>query len=423
MPLQNKNNNFRQVATVVAAVLVAMVFGFTAGVIGAQPFAFDALRAAFETHVFELSFGAPDSQNNVVPANCRTEEEMRIAAVERAMPAVVSVVVTKDVPVFEQYYTNSFGDDFFNDFFGGVNFGTPQLRQKGTERQEVGAGTGFVVSANGLIVTNKHVVLDEDAEYTVITSDGEKHVAEVLGRDPANDLAVLKIEVEEGVDLAHISFAADELRVGQSVIAIGYALGEFTNSVSTGIVSGLSRDIIAGDNFGRSEHLYNVIQTDTAINPGNSGGPLLNLKGEAIGVSVAVERGAQGIGFALPISDVERVVESVLETGRITRPFLGVRYVMISAEMAADNQLPVDYGALVVRGERQNDLAVTPSSPADLAGIVENDIILEINGEKLIPANPLMRAVRNLRAGDTVTLRVLHKGEETEVEVELVERK
>ncbi len=429
MAMQNSNKKQGHAGLIVATALVAIVFGFVSGVVGAQPFVSSPILNAFENHIFDLPLRASDRQANVMPAAvpvceqvCQTEESLRIAAVRSALPAVVSVVVTKDVPVFEQYYTNPFGNDFFNDFFGDINFGVPQLRQKGTERQEVGAGTGFIVSPDGLIVTNKHVVLDEDAEYTVITSDGEKHPAEVLGRDPANDLAVIKIDVAEDVEMEHISYAADEPQVGQGVIAIGYALGEFTNTVSAGIVSGLSRDITAGDNRGNSERLYNVIQTDAAINPGNSGGPLLNLKGEAIGVNVAVERGAQGIGFALPIADVERVVESVVETGKITRPFLGVRYVMITEDMAQANQLPVDYGALIVRGERQIDLAVTPGSPADIAGIIENDIILEINGQKLTAANPLVRAVRNLRVGDTITLKVLHKGEEMDVGVTLTER-
>ncbi|MFH1047683.1 MAG: trypsin-like peptidase domain-containing protein [Patescibacteria group bacterium] len=427
MSAPNQFNQPHQAATVAAAILLAIVFGFVSGALGAH-------SKSLMVEAFGLVFGEKFLETSVdtnaeaqatassIQANRQSEEELRIAAVEQAAPAVVSVVVTKDVPVFEQYYTNPFGNSFFNDFFGSLDFGVPQLRQKGTERQEVGAGTGFIVSADGLIVTNKHVVADEAAEYTVITTDGEKHTAQVLGRDPANDLAVLKIEVAADVELPIIVLSAEDPRVGQDVIAIGYALGEFTNSVSTGIVSGLSRDIVAGDSRGNSEQLYDVIQTDAAINPGNSGGPLLNSHGEAIGVNVAVDQGAQGIGFALPIADVRRVVESVQETGRISRPFLGVRYVMINEDMAAANQLPVNYGALVVRGERQVDLAVTPGSPADLAGIVENDIILEINGVRLTEDNPLMRAVRNLRAGDTVTLKILHKGEEQEVPLTLVEK-
>jgi serine protease Do len=246
----------------------------------------------------------------------------------------------------------------------------------------------------------------------------------VLGRDPANDLAVLKIEPEEGVDLPFIPLDLDEPKVGQSVVAIGYALGRFSNTVSTGIVSGLQRDITASDPTGaHAAYLYDVIQTDAAINPGNSGGPLLNLEGEAIGMNVAVEQGAQGIGFAIPIRDVRQVVDSVLATGHISRPFLGVRYVMITEAMAESNQLPVDYGALIVRGETQLDLAVVPGSPADIAGIMENDIILELNGEKLTADYPLFLAVRGLAVGDVVKLKMLRKGEEKEVEATLVERK
>ncbi|MEA3249931.1 MAG: trypsin-like peptidase domain-containing protein [Patescibacteria group bacterium] len=422
MPVPAKKKYNPIVISVVVPIVIATVFGFMAGFIAGQPGFTRTLMSVFAGDVSvmedssDLSGVLEIAGEALVPAS---EEERRVAVVERAMPAVVSVVVDKDVPVFEQYYQNPFGDD---DFFGQF-FNVPQYRQKGTERQQVGAGTGFIVSTDGLIVTNKHVVLDEDADYTVITSDGEKHEATVLGRDPANDLAVLKIEPSEGAELPFISLGLDEPRVGQSVIAIGYALGRFSNTVSTGIVSGLQRDITASDPSGaHMESLYDVIQTDAAINPGNSGGPLLNLEGEAIGISVAVEQGAQGIGFAIPIRDVKQVVDSVLATGHIARPFLGVRYVMITEAMAEQNQLPVGYGALIVRGETQMDLAVVPGSPADLAGIMENDIILELNGEKLTAENPLFLMVRDLTVGDTVTLKVLHKGEDVDVEATLIER-
>ncbi len=408
------------VATVVS-IAVATVFGFMAGFIAGQP----AFNRAVTSFISVGQRTADDSAMGGFLAEAeealvaQTEEERRVAVVEKAMPAVVSVVVDKDVPVFEQYYYNPFGDDNALGQF----FGIPQYRQKGTERQQVGAGTGFLVSTDGLIVTNKHVVVDEEADYTVITSDGEKHVATVLGRDPANDLAILKIEPPEGSEFPFVPLGEAEPKVGQGVIAIGYALGRFSNTVSTGIVSGLQRDITASDpNGGNAASLFELIQTDAAINPGNSGGPLLNLDGEAIGVNVAVEQGAQGIGFAIPIRDVRQVVESVLATGHIARPFLGVRYVMITEAMAESNQLPVDYGALVVRGETQMDLAVTPGSPADKAGIVENDIILELDGERLDEDNPLFLAVRDLKVGDTVKMKVLHKGEETEVEATLTER-
>ncbi|KPJ86027.1 hypothetical protein AMJ57_00875 [Parcubacteria bacterium SG8_24] len=350
------------------------------------------------------------------------EEEARIAVVEKVSPAVVSIVVSKDMPVFEQYMYDPFsGDEFFERFFGdGFGFSVPQYRQKGTERREVGAGTGFIVSADGYIVTNKHVVSEESAEYTVVTQDGSKHEAEVLARDPVNDIAVLRIPGEDHpfVELGD----SDDVRVGQGVLAIGYALGRFSNSVSVGVVSGMQRSITASDGQHAAEDLFDVLQTDAAINPGNSGGPLLDLHGKAIGVNVAIVQGSENIGFALPIDDVRLAVDSVRQHGKILRPFLGVRYVMIDEEMAQENQLPVDYGALVVRGERQIDLAVTPGSPADLAGIVENDIILEVGGERLTQSHPLVVAIRGYRVGDTVTLKILHKGQETEVQVTLQER-
>jgi serine protease Do len=421
MPQPVKKQRNPVVVATVVSIAVATVFGFMAGFIAGQPGFTNSFMSVLSGKGMQYRPVSDSMQDQSLAEDLQeytTEEERRVAVVEEAMPAVVSVIVDKDVPVYEQYYESPFGNDFFGQFFS-----VPQYRQKGTERQQVGAGTGFLVSTDGLIVTNKHVVLDEEADYTVVMNDGTKYMAEVLGRDPSNDLAVLQIQPEEGQEFPHIILDADEPKVGQSVIAIGYALGRFSNTVSTGIVSGLQRDITASDGSGyNASTLYDVIQTDTAINPGNSGGPLLNLEGEAIGMNVAVEQGAQGIGFAIPISDVRQVVESVLATGHIARPFLGVRYVMITEQSAEQNQLPVDYGALIVRGETQLDLAVTPGSPADIAGIVENDIILELNGEKLTEDNPLFIAIRGLGVGDTAKLKVLHKGEEKEIEVTLAER-
>ena len=327
--------------------------------------------------------------------------------VEQVNPAVVSVVVSKDIPIYEQYYEeyNPWG------FFGG--FSIPRQREIGTEEQEVGGGSGFVVSEDGLIVTNHHVVSDTDARYSVLMNDNTTYDVEVLANDPQLDIAVLKINnlpAEE--KLVYLSFGDSEnLRLGQTVIAIGNALAEFRNSVSVGVVSGLARSITATDNFGRTENLDQVIQTDAAINPGNSGGPLLNLKGEVIGVNVATSRGADNIGFALPAHVVREVVESVKEHGEILRPFLGVRYAMINSRIQEINNLPVDYGALVVRGESREELAVMPGSPADKAGIVENDIILAIDGEELKELD-LAKILREKQVGDTIEVKILHKGEE-----------
>jgi len=337
--------------------------------------------------------------------------------VERTIPAVVSISISANVPVYEQYYENFWSP--FGDFFGrDFGFQIPRQRQIGTERQEIGGGTGFFVSADGYIVTNKHVVDQEGVTYTVITHDGTEYEVDVVAKDPTLDVAILKVDSDE--EFAFLEFAdMTDVRLGETVIAIGNALAEFPNSVSVGVVSGLSRDIVAGDGFRFREALEGVIQTDAAINRGNSGGPLLNIKGKVIGVNVAVAGGSENIGFALPSNAVKSVYESVAEHGEIVRPFLGVRYLQITEEIAKRNNLNVDYGVIIIRGENPGDLAVIPGSPADKAGLEENDIILEIDGQKLDGTRSLSAMLREYTVGDTITLKVLHDGEEKEVDVTL----
>lgn len=341
-------------------------------------------------------------------------EEVIPQMVDRVNSAVVSVVVTKDVPVYERYYEE------FDPWGWGGGFSIPRVREQGTEEREVGGGSGFIVTPDGLVVTNRHVVDDENARYSVLMNDGESYDVEVLARDPQLDIAVLKISgLGAGTELNHLTFGDSEsLRLGETVVAIGNALAEFQNSVSVGVVSGLSRSIVASDDFGRSEQLSEVIQTDAAINPGNSGGPLLNLAGEVVGVNVATSRGADNIGFALPAHVVRGVVESVERTGTIVRPYLGVRYLMINEAVKEENALSVEYGALIVRGERREELAVVPGSPADKAGLRENDIILAIDGQELRNVD-LATALRSRAVDSTLTLRVLSRGEEKEVVVTL----
>lgn len=352
-----------------------------------------------------------------------THEQKVINVVEQASGGVVSIIATKDVPVFEQFYRSPFGDNplfkqLFPDLF--EEFKVPERRQNGTQKQQISAGTGFVVSKDGLIVTNKHVVSDEEAEYTAISNNGDKYVTEVLARDPVQDLAILRLK--EGT-LPYLKLGdSQNLQAGQSVIAIGNALGEFQNTVSVGVISGLRRTIVAASGFGQSETLEEVIQTDSAINRGNSGGPLLNLSGEVIGVNVAMASGAENIGFAIPINRAKKDIEDVQTKGKITYPFLGVRYILVSQELKEKNKLSVDYGALVIRGESTSDLAIVPGSPADKAGIVENDIILELNDVKINQENSLAKLIQKYNAGDTVTLKILHKGEEKEIKVTLGER-
>ena len=351
-----------------------------------------------------------NSQQNMVS----DYESAIISATQKAQPAVVSIVISKDVPIIEQYF-----DDRISPFGGFFNFQVPRLRQNGTEKQEVGGGSGFLVSADGLIITNRHVIDDETAEYAVFLNDGTKFDAEVVARDAVLDVAILKIS---GSNFPYLTFAnSDELQVGQTVIAIGNALAEFQNTVSTGVISGLSRSIRAGNQTGASEQLEEVIQTDAAINPGNSGGPLLNSSGNVVGVNVAVALGSQNVGFALPANGVQAIVESVQKTGKISRPYVGIRYIPITAALQEANNLSVDYGVLVTRGETAEQLAVTPGSPANKAGIVEGDIILEIDGTKLDQETSLASIIRKKNVGDTVSMKILSAGSEKTITVTLEE--
>ena len=272
-----------------------------------------------------------------------------------------------------------------------------------------------------MIVTNKHVVADTTADYTAITTDGKEHVAKVLARDPVNDIAIIKID---GNGYPTLNFGnSDTLKIGQTVIAIGNSLGEFSNTVSKGIISGLKRKVTAGSGFVDSEKLNDIIQTDAAINPGNSGGPLLDIDGNVIGVNVAIAQGAQNIGFAIPASQVKSIADEVKATGKITTPYLGVRYVPVDANIQQQIGLNFNYGVLVVRGDRVTDFAVVPGSPADKAGIVENDVIMEINGTKINQDNSLTQLISKLSVGDKVTLKVWHKGDIKDVSLTLEEKK
>jgi S1-C subfamily serine protease len=349
-----------------------------------------------------------------------SQESFVVNAVKKTNPAVISIVISKNVPKYEAYTDPNNRYNPFGDMFGGIPnffFNIPQYRQNGTEKKEVGSGSGFLVSADGLIVTNKHVVDQKDVEYTVFTNDGKKHSAKVIARDPVLDIALIKID---GSNYAYLDLGnSDSLQIGQSAIAIGNALGEFRNTVSVGVISGLARSITAGDNLGNSETLDQVIQTDAAINPGNSGGPLLNLSGQVIGVNVAIVQGSQNIGFALPINSIKGAINSVKTTGKIVRPYLGIRYVTINEQMKEKNNLSVDYGVIVKGGTDKNELAVIPGSPADKAGIVENDIILEVNGVKLDEKNSLASIIRQKNIGEIISLKILHKGDEKTVSVTL----
>ena len=353
----------------------------------------------------------------------RTQDEMVVDAVQQASPAVVSVVATKDVPVIEQYYVDPFANDpFFQQYFGNggdSGFRIPQYRQNGTQNKEISAGTGFLVSADGMIVTNKHVVADTAASYTILMNDGRKLDGKVLARDPVQDLAVLKID---GNNYPFLKLGdSGGVKIGQTVIAIGNALGEFRNTVSLGVISGLQRSIVANGSPDGPESLQELIQTDAAINPGNSGGPLLNLKGEVIGIDVAVAQGAQNIGFALPINKAARDVQSVQQTGKIIYPFLGVRYTLVTKGIADANKLGRTYGAWIKGTD--TDPAVVLNSPASKAGLKEGDIVLKVNSDAINSDNGLSSLIQKYKVGDQITLRVYRDSQETDVKVTLEEKK
>lgn len=230
-------------------------------------------------------------------------EEAIISAVDKATPSVVSIVVSKDVPVLERCPIT---DPFFGD---GFRFYVPCDSGR-TENVEIGGGTGFFVSSDGLILTNRHVVADKDADYTVFSGNDIRYDARVVSVDDEEDLALLKVD---GSGFPVLSLGnSDSVRLGQTAIAIGNALGEYKDTVSVGVISGLSRTITAFDQSGDAETIEEVLQTDAAINPGNSGGPLINLKGEVIGINTAIADNAENIGFAIPANKARKVMESLM---------------------------------------------------------------------------------------------------------------
>ena len=352
------------------------------------------------------------------------EESSTTAAVKNVSPSVVSIIITKDV---SKLYSNSPFDQFFgpnspfNFFFNGQPV-QPQQPQTPEGKQEIGGGTGFVIdSAKGLILTNRHVVDDTEAEYTVLTNDGNRYEATVVARDTLGDMAIVQITNH---NIPQVTLGdSDGVQLGQTVIAIGNALGEYRNTITKGVVSGIGRNIVAGDNRGSSENLEGVFQTDAAINPGNSGGPLVNLQGQVIGMNTAVSQQGQLIGFAIPINEAKRMISSYAKYGRIVRPFLGVRYTLITPEYAKANNLSVEYGALIVKGDQTNGPSVLVGSPAEKAGLKELDIILEVNGQKIDSGHSLARLLAQFNPGDNVKLKVLRDEKNIELTAVLEEYK
>lgn len=273
------------------------------------------------------------------------------------------------------------------------------------------AGTGIIISTDGYIVTNKHVVSSSTKSIEVILSDGTSYKdVQFVGSDPNNDVSFLKISGAKDLTAAKLGDSSS-MKVGQKVIAIGNALGEYQNTVTTGIVSALGRPIIAGDESGNeTEQLENLLQTDAAINPGNSGGPLVNLAGEVIGINTAVAADAQGIGFAIPINDTKGMVKTLLATGKVVKPYVGIRYVSITPDLVQEYSLSVKNGAYIIADSGQ--AAVVAGSPADEAGLKEKDIITKVGDVAVDSTHPFSSLIAQYSPGDKVTLTYLRDGKE-----------
>lgn len=368
------------------------------------------------------------SRDGVQPLKNVTEEHKYIeesdytSAIQKVSPAVISIIESKNVQAYSQQPNLFFqGDPFFQQFFG-QQFGAPQQQQKqskpSTKKQQVGGGSGFIVTSDGLVITNRHVVNDEDADYAVILSDGRQFKGVVVSKDTLNDLAIIQIKPKDDGSSPKISSLpvvefgdSDSLKVGQRVLAIGNALGEYQNTVTAGIISAKGRQITANDGAGGNETLSGLLQTDAAINPGNSGGPLVNMKGQVVGVNVAIAASANSIGFAIPFNDVAPVVDSVQKTGKIVRPFAGVRYQILTEDRAKELQLQgVTDGALLVGDDTVGKFAVIPGGPADKAGLKKGDVILEVDGNKINEQFGFQQAIRNKKPGDKVQLKVWSSG-------------
>lgn len=356
-------------------------YGLIGGIIGSL-----IVVSVFIAFQGEKITNVTNTQQNLV----LQEDSAVIEAVTKVSSSVVSIISNRNV----------------KSIFGGV------FEQKG-------AGTGFVINQDGFIVTNRHVVEEDDAKYVVITAEGETYDAEIVAKDPFNDLAIVRIKANN-LTIADLG-DSDLLQVGQKVIAIGNALGEYQNTVTAGVISATDRIITAGSSNGSTETLEGILQTDAAINPGNSGGPLVNMAGQVIGINTAIDSEGSQIGFAIPINSVKAAIDSVLTTGTIKRPILGIRYIHITKEFAALNNMSVEQGALVVRGSQTGELAVSPGGPADKAGIQENDIITSIGGKEIDENTSIISILREHKPGDTVVIELLRAGKKLKVTIKLGE--
>ena len=327
---------------------------------------------------------APLTERNVPQADgnlqTTTNEEIITSIAENVSPSVVSIVTNVTTQTI----------------FGAA--------------QGEAAGTGIIVSKDGYVLTNKHVVSGAD-KVEVILSNGTSYTnVTVVGSDPLNDIAFLKINGVNDLSPAELGDSATT-RVGQEVVAIGNSLGQYQTTVTSGIISGKGRPITAGsEGTGETESLTDLLQTDAAINPGNSGGPLLNRSGQVIGVNTAVAANAQGIGFAIPINATKGALKQVLAGKGVERSYLGLRYVTLTPDVAKQYDVSVTQGAYIVGAEGRP--GVLPGSPADKAGLREKDIIKKVNSMMVGPQGGVSSLIGEYAPGDTVSLLVLRDGRE-----------
>jgi len=335
-----------------------------------------------------------------------------IEIAKKVCPAVITIIVSKDLPKIDGFYLLP---------FGGKDIILPKIQKGKREMTKIGGGSGFIISPDGFILTSCHVVQDPKAEYMIILEPKKKYPAKILARDPINDIAILKIK-DKNLPYLDLDDSA-KIELGEQVVAVGNALGEFHDTVSSGIISGLSRYIQATNSITQqAERLRGLIQTDAAINPGNSGGPLINMKGKVIGVNTAMVMGAQNIGFAIPVNYAKKDLEEVKKYGKIKFPFLGVRYILITKEIAKKNKLPVDYGVLIVR-ENLGESPIVKGSAAEKAGLKEFDIILQAQKEKITPKNSLSRILQKCKIGEEIKLEILRERKKMTIKVKLEEKK
>jgi len=352
--------------------------------------------AWLESRHEQVTVGNLSTQKKIV-----TSQSQLISQIAKTVgPSVVSINV--DI--------TSSGSDFF---------GTP------TTQQAAAAGTGIIIDSNGLIVTNRHVVPDGANNVVVTLSDGtELKDVSVVGRTNDNDsldIAFLKVNNAQGHKLTPaVIGASSSVQVGDDVVAIGNALGQFQNTVTSGIISGYGRSVQAGDSSGSSaENLDNLFQTDAAINEGNSGGPLVNLNGQVIGINTAVAGNAQNIGFAIPIDDVKGLIDQVVKSGKFSRPYLGIRYIPLSSDVAAQYGLKTTAGAFIVPSDDPANPAVISGGPADSAGIKEKDVITAIDGKKIDQGHSLASLLGVHKPGDKVKLTIVRDNKTQQIEVTL----